>query len=117
MSTSPNLAQRLTELLGDVLERQVEPFFKHGCKFTLIVRTPGNDRADVLVTNDDLAEVRKLIERRDPLKSAPVITAAMVQALRAKTDGPLMDCKRALVENDGDAAKAEEWLRLGKHTR
>lgn len=47
----------------------------------------------------------------------PVVTAEMVQALRAKTDEPMMACKRALTANGGDAEKAEEWLRLGKHLR
>ncbi len=41
-----------------------------------------------------------------------VITAAMVKALREKTDAPMMECKKALTEADGDAAKAEEILRV-----
>ena len=41
-----------------------------------------------------------------------VITAAMVKALREKTDAPMMECKRALTEAQGDAAKAEEILRV-----
>lgn len=40
------------------------------------------------------------------------ITAAMVKALREKTDAPMMECKKALTEADGDAAKAEEILRI-----
>lgn len=40
------------------------------------------------------------------------ITAAMVKALREKTDAPMMECKKALTEADGDAAKAEEILRV-----
>jgi elongation factor Ts len=39
------------------------------------------------------------------------ITSEMVQKLRAKTGAGLMDCKRALVETAGDAAKAEVKLR------
>jgi len=39
------------------------------------------------------------------------VTAAMVKELRAATDAPMMDCKKALVENDGDIAKATEWLK------
>ena len=38
------------------------------------------------------------------------ITAAMVKALREKTDAPMMECKKALTEADGDAAKAEDCL-------
>ncbi|CAN5341042.1 translation elongation factor Ts [soil metagenome] len=41
-----------------------------------------------------------------------VITAAMVGELRAKTDAPMMECKKALTEADGDAVKAEEILRV-----
>jgi elongation factor Ts len=40
------------------------------------------------------------------------ITAAMVGDLRAKTDAPMMECKKALTEADGDLAKAEEILRV-----
>ena len=41
-----------------------------------------------------------------------VITAAMVGELRAKTDAPMMECKKALTEAGGDAVKAEELLRV-----
>jgi elongation factor Ts len=40
------------------------------------------------------------------------ITASMVAELRAKTDAPMMECKRALTEADGDLGKAEEILRI-----
>ena len=40
------------------------------------------------------------------------ITASMVAELRAKTDAPMMECKKALTEADGDAARAEEILRV-----
>jgi elongation factor Ts len=40
------------------------------------------------------------------------VTAAMVGELRAKTDAPMMECKKALTEADGDMAKAEEILRV-----
>jgi elongation factor Ts len=40
------------------------------------------------------------------------ITASMVRDLRDKTDAPMMECKKALVEAQGDAAKAEELLRV-----
>lgn len=39
------------------------------------------------------------------------ITAAMVKELRAATDAPMMDCKKVLVEADGDMAKATELLK------
>ena len=40
-----------------------------------------------------------------------VITAAMVGELRAKTDAPMMECKKALTEAGGDAEKAEDFAR------
>jgi len=40
------------------------------------------------------------------------ITASMVKDLRDRTDAPMMDCKKALTEADGDSARAEEILRI-----
>ncbi len=40
------------------------------------------------------------------------ITASMVAELRAKTDAPMMECKKALTESEGDMVKAEEILRV-----
>jgi elongation factor Ts len=40
------------------------------------------------------------------------ITASMVSELRAKTDAPMMECKKALTEAAGDMEKAEEILRV-----
>jgi elongation factor Ts len=40
------------------------------------------------------------------------ITASMVAELRAKTDAPMMECKKALTEAEGDLDKAEEILRV-----
>jgi elongation factor Ts len=45
------------------------------------------------------------------------ITASMVAELRAKTDAPMMECKKALTEADGDLAKAEEILRVKLGTK
>ena len=42
----------------------------------------------------------------------PAITASMVAELRAKTDAPMMECKKALTEADGDMGRAEELLRV-----
>jgi len=40
------------------------------------------------------------------------ITASMVKELRERTDAPMMDCKKALTEAEGDMARAEEILRV-----
>ena len=42
----------------------------------------------------------------------PAITASMVAELRAKTEAPMMECKKALTEADGDMGRAEEILRV-----
>ena len=45
------------------------------------------------------------------------ITASMVMDLRSRTGLPMMECKRALAETGGDAAKAEELLRVRSGAR
>jgi elongation factor Ts len=42
----------------------------------------------------------------------PAITASLVAELRAKTDAPMMECKKALTEAEGDIGRAEEILRV-----
>lgn len=39
------------------------------------------------------------------------VTASMVKELREKTGAGMMDCKKALVEVDGDMEKAIDYLR------
>ncbi len=51
---------------------------------------------------------RLLMER----SKMAAITASMVAELRARTDAPMMECKKALTEADGDMARAEELLRV-----
>src|SRR5258708_8680173 len=40
------------------------------------------------------------------------VTAGMVKELREKTDAPMMECKKALAEAEGNMARAEEILRV-----
>jgi elongation factor Ts len=40
------------------------------------------------------------------------ITASMVAELRGRTDAPMMECKKALTEAEGDMTRAEEILRV-----
>jgi elongation factor Ts len=40
------------------------------------------------------------------------ITASAVKELRDRTDAPMMECKKALVEANGDLGKAEDLLRI-----
>ncbi len=43
---------------------ELRSLFRPECELTFIMRLPGNDDADMLVTNDDLDELTKLIKRR-----------------------------------------------------
>jgi elongation factor Ts len=45
------------------------------------------------------------------------ITASMVAELRGKTDAPMMECKKALTEAEGNMEKAEELLRVKLGTK
>jgi elongation factor Ts len=42
----------------------------------------------------------------------PAVTASLVAELRAKTDAPMMECKKALTEANGEMGRAEEILRV-----
>lgn len=53
----------LQAALVKVLVQRIEPLFKPGTKFAVIARTPGNDEADVIVTDDDLDAIKALIDR------------------------------------------------------
>ncbi|MCQ3939323.1 MAG: translation elongation factor Ts [Chloroflexi bacterium] len=39
------------------------------------------------------------------------ITTEMIKQLRAATNAPMLDCRKALQESDGDFQKAVDWLR------
>lgn len=49
--------------LVNVLVKHIEPIFKPGTKFAVIARTPGNDDADVIVTDDSLDALKALLDR------------------------------------------------------
>jgi elongation factor Ts len=63
----------------------------------------------------DLFYVLKVLNNRRNNMAA--ITAAMVGQLRGKTDAPMMECKKALTEADGDMDRAEEILRVKLGTK
>merc|ERR1719161_787346 len=49
--------------------------------------------------------------RSSPLCMAVAVDAKTVKSLRDATGAGMMDCKKALVENDGDVQKAADYLR------
>src|ERR1700756_5169191 len=71
-------------------------------------RTPvspsGEDRRFVFYSSSP--DIRSEVER-----TMSTISAAAVKALRDRTNAPMMDCKSALTEANGDMEKATELLR------
>lgn len=47
----------------EYLLRNLEPLFSGDCRLTLLVRSPPEDDADIIVTRDDLGKVIDAIER------------------------------------------------------
>lgn len=47
----------------EVIREHIEPLFVNGAKISVIVRIPGNNEADVLVSSDTLDELAAVIER------------------------------------------------------
>ena len=60
------MSRRLSEVqqIASAKLEEIAECFKPGAKLTLLVRTPGNDDADFLLTNDDLSEAIKALQRR-----------------------------------------------------
>ena len=58
----------------------------------------------------EIGQITGLINKIQPaskiIKEMAAITASMVAELRGKTDAPMMECKKALVENEGNLEKA-----------
>jgi len=52
-------------------------------------------------------------EEKKEAKPAVAVSAGQVKALRESTGAGMMDCKKALAENGGDAAAAAEVRRFG----
>jgi elongation factor Ts len=80
----------------------------HGTLFFLVV-------VAILSVVESFAPLSSRVIIRSALKAATddiPITAKMVSTLRAKTDSPMMECKKALIEAKGDFERAEEILRV-----
>lgn len=61
--TNRDILDILQSKLVGVLVKHIEPIFKSGTKFAVIARTPGNNEADVLVTDDSIEELKALLDR------------------------------------------------------
>mmetsp|Transcript_21593 Transcript_21593/g.33130 ORF Transcript_21593/g.33130 Transcript_21593/m.33130 type:complete len:91 (-) Transcript_21593:844-1116(-) len=66
----------------------------------------------LLCTGFQLMPMATSLRRTGHLLNAATISAADVKALREESGAGMMDCKKALVEADGDKEKAAEWLRV-----
>ena len=71
--------------------------------------------ASMLVVSASAFGIRssqRLLVRSPTALFSTTITASMVSALRQKTDAPMMECKKALNEANGDMTRAEEIIRV-----
>lgn len=58
-----NAKAEIHEALSRILARHVVPLFVPGIKLTILARLPGNDEADVMVSDDGIDELMALIQR------------------------------------------------------
>lgn len=55
---------QMTKTVAAAKMNEVKAMFKDGAKLTLLVRIPGNDEADFLLTDDQIDEAIKVLTRR-----------------------------------------------------
>lgn len=72
-----------------------------------IVRTLTENKAGM----SSLIRIIRFVARNPDKFSEGMVTAAMVKELREKTGAGMGDCKRALLQSDGDMEDAEEIVR------
>lgn len=98
--TGMTVDQMLLGKLSAVLATRVAPIFLPGTKLAILARTPGDDRADVLVTDDDIDDLIALLQRskareevKPPLRqptpdSRPLLPPAGYTAEELERDNP-----------------------------
>jgi len=86
--------------LGEGLEKKNENFAEEIAKQTAVKAEPKAEKKE---------EKKEEAPKEDKPKVA--VSAAAVKELRAVSGAGMMDCKKALQENEGDVEKAGEWLR------
>lgn len=67
MAAQPQILDRVKVQLHDNIAPLLDAARKHfvpGVKMTLIVRSPGHDDRDIIISDDELPEVRKVVERK-----------------------------------------------------
>ncbi|KAI0507004.1 hypothetical protein KFK09_013122 [Dendrobium nobile] len=86
--------------LGEGLEKKSQDFAAEVAAQTTAKPSPS-------LPKDQSAEAKETVEK--PPDAA--ISAALVKQLREETGAGMMDCKKALLESDGNLEKAQEYLR------
>lgn len=64
--SNAELQDRLIAEIGQIIDDHIAPIFKPGAKITVLVRHPGMDDADGVVTSDTDEGVRAIVQRRFP---------------------------------------------------
>lgn len=91
-----------------------DPCIQHAVKKLLVAggRGAGKDISrDIQEACDSLNRWQEM-RQEDGVGHIP-ITAEMVNKLRDETSAPMLTCKRALTEAQGDISKAKELIRVG----
>lgn len=89
--------------LGEGLEKRTEDFAAE-----VAAQTAKKEEAPKV--EEPKAEEPKVEEPKEE-KPAIKISASLVKELRGLSGAGMMDCKKALAENDGDLQEAADWLR------
>ncbi len=106
------MSDRLIEVEQDVEARlnQIADNFKRGAKITLIVRTPGNDDADFIMTTDQPRDIRAALDRRLG-RDQSGSNSSMSESTKIEWSNTLLDgkCVKRAEAEAAAAALGEGW--------
>jgi elongation factor Ts len=92
--------------LGEGIEKRSEDFAAEVAAATA-VKAPAPPKEE----KKEAATEEKKEAATEEAKPTVAVSAKAVKALRDMSGAGMMDCKKALAENDNDVEKAQEWLR------
>lgn len=81
---STQLEGRLIAEIGQIIDDYIAPIFQPGARITVLVRHPGMDDADAVVTSDTDDGIHALVHRRFP-RAADADIARLSAALAEKS--------------------------------
>merc|ERR1712176_469703 len=97
--------------VGEGIKKKEDNFAEEVAKMAGKTEDEANTQPSLEVASEPtVGEAAKAIEESKSVEVKEV-TVSMIKELREETGAGMMDCKRALVENDGDAEAAKEFLR------